>query len=207
MEHKKLIPMKLRDVGKDELWIQDQIFEDTSILGLGDLVVIQSEKQQLMDGRAELLMYDSKDSIGYKIEIMLGPLDEGYIINSMVYWEAERGRYPALKHRIVIVVEHIATSFFSTIKLINRPVSIIVVQFSVFKDEDQITLRFCNVLDLTETINEEGKEMDEDSSRKYRGPRANFSSNKLLDSMSGAGAATSSPLVLHDNGRVGWGIQ
>ena len=40
-EYTKTKPTKLRDVGLDEKWLQEKINEDTSILGLGDLIVIQ----------------------------------------------------------------------------------------------------------------------------------------------------------------------
>jgi hypothetical protein len=39
MEYKRSDPVKLRDVGKDEKWLQDLIYEDPSIVGLGELAV------------------------------------------------------------------------------------------------------------------------------------------------------------------------
>jgi hypothetical protein len=42
--------VKLRDIGKDERWLQEQIGGDPSILGLGDLNVIERERVQASGG-------------------------------------------------------------------------------------------------------------------------------------------------------------
>jgi len=75
----KANPIKIRDAGKDEKWLQDRIQEDPSILGLGDLTVIERERQQISGGRIDFLMYNPDDGVRYEIEIMLGKLDEGHI--------------------------------------------------------------------------------------------------------------------------------
>jgi hypothetical protein len=36
MDHRKIKPVRLRDLSLDERWLQDRIEEDPSILGLGD---------------------------------------------------------------------------------------------------------------------------------------------------------------------------
>ncbi|MBK8451708.1 MAG: hypothetical protein IPL42_17520 [Saprospiraceae bacterium] len=43
-EYTKTNPIKLRDANLDEKWLQDRINEDTSILGLGDLIFIQKKE-------------------------------------------------------------------------------------------------------------------------------------------------------------------
>lgn len=46
LEYRKISPCKLRDVEKDEKWLQQKIAEDPSILGLGVLIVLQKERTQ-----------------------------------------------------------------------------------------------------------------------------------------------------------------
>ncbi len=58
MKYKKSQPVRLKDVGQDEKWLQERINEDRSILGLGDLVVMQRERPQYSGGRLDFLMYD-----------------------------------------------------------------------------------------------------------------------------------------------------
>ncbi|HEY6073364.1 MAG TPA: hypothetical protein VIV15_08250, partial [Anaerolineales bacterium] len=76
MEFKKTQPIKLREAGKDERWLHDRIREDPSLLGLGELTIIERERPQIAGGRLDFLMYDPEDSARYEIEIMLGTLDE-----------------------------------------------------------------------------------------------------------------------------------
>ncbi|MFH0996665.1 MAG: hypothetical protein V1844_14390 [Pseudomonadota bacterium] len=79
-EYKKINSCKLREVGKDERWLQERISEDPSILGLGDLIVLQREKSQPTGGRIDFLMFEPEEKTRYEIEVMLGTLDESHII-------------------------------------------------------------------------------------------------------------------------------
>lgn len=40
----------MRNVGKDEYWLQDMIYDNPSILGLGDLKPLNKEKSQSSGG-------------------------------------------------------------------------------------------------------------------------------------------------------------
>src|SRR3989338_1282973 len=167
MEYKKSQPVKLRDIGMDEKWLQDKIAEDTSILGLGDLAIIQRERPQFTGGKIDFLMYDPEDSVRYEIEVMLGTLDESHIIRSIEYWDIERRLYPALEHRAVIIAEDITNRFFNIIGLLNRAVPIIAIQLNAFVVNDSLILNFVKVLDITETIEEEEPGNQEIVDRKY----------------------------------------
>jgi hypothetical protein len=45
-QYNKCELVRLRDLGLDEKWLQDKIEEDPSLLGLGDLIVVQRERKQ-----------------------------------------------------------------------------------------------------------------------------------------------------------------
>lgn len=85
-------PVRLRDAGYDERWLQNVILDDPSILGLGDLVVYERERRQSSGGRIDILRYDPDARVMFEIEIMLGRLDESHIIRGMEYWDIERRR-------------------------------------------------------------------------------------------------------------------
>jgi hypothetical protein len=74
-DYVKTKSVRLREVGKDEKWVQKKIEDDPSILGLGNLVLIQSERMQPTRGRIDLLLEDRKEGIRYEVEIMLGTVD------------------------------------------------------------------------------------------------------------------------------------
>jgi hypothetical protein len=95
-----------------EKWLQDRIEEDTSILGLGELDIIQRERKQSSGGRIDFLMLNRDTDTMYEIEIMLGSTDESHIIRTIEYWDIERRRFPTKDHKAVIVAEDITNRFF-----------------------------------------------------------------------------------------------
>lgn len=147
---KKSSPERLRAMGLDEAWLQNQISLDTSLLGFGDLHLIQRERSQPTGGRIDFLMYDPGSETRYEVEVMLGPTDESHIIRAIEYWDMERQRYPTLDHRAVIVAEEITARFFNVIRLLNRSVPIIAIQLSAFRIGDEVVLHFTRVLDTYE---------------------------------------------------------
>jgi len=92
-----------------ERWLQDRIVNDTTILGLGDLVVRSQERSQPKGGRLDLLLEDPDSDTRYEIEIQLGTVDESHIIRTLEYWDLERKRYPQYEHVAVIVAEEITS--------------------------------------------------------------------------------------------------
>ncbi len=65
----------LRELGLDERWLQSRILDDPSILGLGDLVVLERERSQPSGGRVDFLMADPEEEeprYYYEVEAMLG---------------------------------------------------------------------------------------------------------------------------------------
>lgn len=181
MEFVKAKSIRLRDAGKDEVWLQRQILEDPSILSLGDLTIITKERRQPSGGRIDFLMYDPEDGVRYEIEVMLGKLDESHIIRTIEYWDIERRRYPSLEHRAVIVAEEITNRFFNVISLLNRSVPIIAVQLNALQYEDKLFLNFVKVLDILEPIEEEEQGITEQTDRRYWEERSNSKSLQLMD--------------------------
>jgi hypothetical protein len=147
---KKALPERLRSIGLDEAWLQAEINRDPSLLGLGELHVIQKEKPQPAGGRIDFLMFDPETDTRYEVEVMLGAVDESHIIRTIEYWDIERQRYPTLEHRAVIVAEEITARFFNVIRLLNRAVPIIAIQLSAFRMNDEVVLQFTRVLDTYE---------------------------------------------------------
>ncbi len=108
-----------RTEGLSERWVQDQIAEDPTILGLGDVVVKDKERMQPNAGRLDLLLQDPETLKRYEVEIQLGATDESHIIRTIQYWDIERKRYPQYEHAAVIVAEEITSRFLNVIQLFN----------------------------------------------------------------------------------------
>jgi len=156
LEYRKTETKPLRDLGFDERWLQERILEDPSILGLGELSVIERERVQPSGGRLDFLMYDPEENgVRFEIEVMLGKLDESHIIRTIEYWDIERRRFPSFEHRAVIVSEEITNRFFNVISLLNGAVPIIALQLSALQVDNSVILGFTKVIDIPEPSIEE----------------------------------------------------
>jgi len=78
----------------NEKWVQDIIAQDSSILGLGELILKDIERKQPRAGRLDLLLQEPDNPRRYEVEIQLGSSDESHIIRTIEYWDIERKRYP-----------------------------------------------------------------------------------------------------------------
>lgn len=181
-EYAKAQPITLREAGKNERWLHDLIMKDPTILGLGDVLLIQHERSQPTGGRIDLILADNdtEQAIRYEVEIMLGKVDESHIIRTIEYWDVERRRYPNYQHRAVIVAEEITNRFFNVISLLNKAVPIIAIQLNAVILSDKLTLNFVRVLDLVEEEEDDaGAQVD----RKYWETDGRLKSLAVMDSV------------------------
>lgn len=204
LKFRKALPVSLREAGFGEAWLQAQIAKDTSLLGLGDLHLIQKEKPQASGGRMDFLMSDPESETRYEIEVMLGAVDERHIIHTIEYWDVERQRYPLYEHRAVIVAETITARFFNVIRLLNRAVPIIAIQLSAFIIDDSIVLHFTRVLDTYEFADED----DEGGGKAdlaYWEKRASKESIEVLGSLVAIVKALGQEHVTYNRGHIALG--
>jgi hypothetical protein len=177
--YSKISVKSLRSLGFDERWLQQRIVEDPSILGLGDVVVVERERQMVGGGRLDLLLADVESGTRYEVELMLGALDESHIIRTIEYWDIERRRYPNLNHYAVIVAEDITSRFLNVISLLNKSVPLMALQMSALDLEEKVGLTFVKVLDLTETFDE----LDGDEEPRNQVTRAEWEKDGYRDSL------------------------
>lgn len=133
----------------NERWLQQVIADDPSILGLGELELLDVERRQLHAGRLDLLMADFEANTRYEIELQLGSTDESHIIRAIEYWDNERRRYPDREHVAVIVAEDITSRFLNVISLFNRAIPLIAIQVRALNVAGFLTVHCTKVLDLT----------------------------------------------------------
>ena len=147
----------LRECGKNEFWLRDKIYDDPTILGLGNLQAVTKEKAQPQGGRLDLLLKNPEDDSMYEVEIQLGQTDESHIIRTIEYWESEKRRWPRRSHTAVLIAESITTRFFNVVNLISQAVPIIGIQVNVVKVGDVQGLHFTKIIDSYEEPEEEEK--------------------------------------------------
>src|SRR6266516_3318681 len=132
---------------KDEYWLQDQIFDNPTCLGLGELEALAKERQQSSGGRLDLLLKDPEDDSMYEVEVMLGETNETHIIRTIEYWDNEKRKWPQRQHFAVLVAEHINRRFFNVIHLLSHSIPIIAVQASLLEIAGRRSLFLSKILD------------------------------------------------------------
>lgn len=130
----------------NERWVQRIIAQDCSILGLGDLSLLDRERIHRGAGRLDLLLRDQETSRRYELELQLGETDESHIIRTIEYWDIERKRYPQYDHCAVIVAEDITSRFLNVVSLFNGSIPLIAMQMQLIKVGSQTTLVFSTVM-------------------------------------------------------------
>lgn len=164
----------------NEAWLQDLIANDPSILGLGDLVLKDKERQQPRAGRLDLLLQDPDTNKRYEVEIQLGKCDESHIIRTIEYWDIERKRYPNYEHCAVIIAEDITSRFLNIISLFNGTIPLIAIQVDALEVGDSLTLNFTKIFDEISIGLEEEDEL-ELTDRSYWESRATPTTLKSVD--------------------------
>jgi len=165
-----------------EKWVQNIISEDPSVIGLGDLVLKDSERRQPHAGRLDLLLQDPESDHRYEVELQLGRTDESHIIRTIEYWDIERKRYPQYEHTAVIVAEDITSRFLNVISLFNGAIPLIAIQMNAIRVGEQASLVFTKVLDQTILgLVEEDEEITEVTDRAYWEKRSSATAMKTVD--------------------------
>lgn len=172
-----------RDPELGEKWVQQRIADDPAILGLGDLIMKDKERQQPSSGRLDLLLQDAESSRRYEVEVQLGKTDESHIIRTIEYWDIERKRYPQYDHTAVIIAEEITGRFLNVISLFNGFIPLVALQMSAMRLDDQIALMFTTVLSQTDLGLVEEDEEEEVTDRAYWEKRGTPATVKIADEL------------------------
>jgi hypothetical protein len=145
-----------------EAWLHSQICEDTTLLGLGELDVIDRERSQYAGGRLDMLLADTDPEVNarYEVEIMLGPTDPNHIIRCIEYWDVERRRYPAYNHIAVLVAEEVTSRFLNVMSLLSGNIPLVAIQLNALQIDEHLVLDFVKVLDQRELREDDAVERD-----------------------------------------------
>ncbi|MFC0475487.1 hypothetical protein ACFFHF_09515 [Robertmurraya beringensis] len=185
MDYIKLNKITLKDYpGVNEIWVQNVIANDPSIIGLGDIELKDKERKQPRAGRLDLLFQDENNK-RYCVEIQLGKTDESHIIRTIEYWDIEKKRYPQYENVAVIIAEDITSRFLNVISLFNRSIPIIAIQMNAVEVNKQIGLQFVTVLDETalQTYSDEEEIAQTVVDRTYWEEKATPATVALADSL------------------------
>lgn len=138
----------IRNAGKDEYWLQDIIYTNPSVLGLGNLQPVSKEKSQSNGGRLDILLKDPEDNTMYEVEVMLGETDPSHIIRSIEYWDNEKRKYPQRQHFAVLVAESFDRRYFNIVQILSLNIPMIAIQADLLEVNGEHVLSFSKILDI-----------------------------------------------------------
>lgn len=160
--------------------MQARIAEDPSIIGLGDLILKDTERQLPAGGRLDLLFYDPESNRRYEAELQLGKSDESHIIRTIEYWDYQRKKFPQYEHCAVLIAEDVTSRFLNVISLFNGIIPFIAIQMKALRVPDGVSLFFTTVIDEL-TLSTEEEDEQEVADRKYWESKGSKASVKLAD--------------------------
>lgn len=169
MDRINLKKVSISEIGLDENSIQEMIANNPSIIGLGNLELLERERIQIGAGRLDILLKDIDSDKRYEVEIQLKQTDPHHIIRTLEYWDIERKRFPQYEHCAVIIAEDITNRFFNVISLFNGFIPIIAIQMNAYKieDSDKYGIVFTKILNQSSLIAKEESEKQEPVDRSY----------------------------------------
>lgn len=185
LNYEKLTHLSLKSHSTlDEKWVQDRIAEDPTILGLGDVILKDRERNQPRAGRLDLLLQEAEGNRRYEVEIQLGKTDESHIIRTIEYWDIERKRYPQYDHTAVIIAEEITSRFLNVIALFNGTIPLIAIQMRAVQLGNSVSLVFTTVLDQVQLgLVDEDEEVHEATDRAYWEARGSKATVAMADEL------------------------
>jgi len=177
----------IRNAGKDEYWLQDIIYENPKIIGLGDLVAVNKEKKQSSGGRLDILLKEPTENLMYEVEVMLGETDPSHIIRSIEYWDNEKRKYPQRQHFCVLIAESFDRRYFNVIQLMSLNIPMIAIQVDLLEVNGEKILNFSKIIDIytePEEDEEDTKQVNE-STWNADSPWTNQNAKEIYESLKG----------------------
>lgn len=149
----------------NEAWLQEQIWDNPSCLGLGELEGVSKERVTGSGGRLDILLKNPVDDSMYEVEVMLGETDPNHIIRTIEYWDLVKRKWPQRQHFAVLIAERITKRFFNVIQILSGSVPLIAIQVNVIKSHGSYSLHFTKILDVYEEpddeVSQDGDSFDE----------------------------------------------
>ncbi|MEV8221811.1 hypothetical protein AB0P16_05020 [Dietzia maris] len=123
--------VRLRDIGRDERWLQDWLAEDLSRLGLGNLNAVRQEYSQVGGGSLDILAESS--GTYYSIEVQLGEIDGSHSFRVFDYWAKSKRAFPEKSHVAVLVAESAGGRYRDALEELADLVPLLVIELRTWQ--------------------------------------------------------------------------
>ncbi len=147
--------LSIKECGYDEVWLQNQIWENPSCLQLGELESLTREKLISSGGKLDILLKNPIDDSMFEVEVMLGETDPSHIIRTIEYWDLIKRKWPQRQHFAVLIAERITKRFFNVIQLLSNSIPLIAIQANIIDINGTKSLHFTKILDVYEELDDD----------------------------------------------------
>lgn len=131
-------PGRLRDLGYDEIWLQNWLSADPARLGLGQVTILAQELTSPRGGSLDILATDGDTY--YSIEVQLGEVDASHSFRVFDYWARNRLRFEGRTHVAVLIVESASGRYRPALEALAEYVPLVVVELRVWKGSAEAIL-------------------------------------------------------------------
>lgn len=142
--HQPKLPMhagqlaRLRDLGCDEIWLQNWLAEDPARLGLGEVRIIAQELTSPLGGSLDILAADGDTY--YSVEVQLGEVDASHGFRVFDYWARNRARFEGKTHVSVLVVESATGRYRPALEALAEYLPLVVIELRAWRGEAEVIL-------------------------------------------------------------------
>jgi hypothetical protein len=133
-------PARLRDLGYNEIWLQNWLTDDPRRLGLGDVSIVAQELRSTAGGSLDILASSADGDTYYSIEVQLGEVDASHSFRVFDYWAQNRSRVPGKGHVAVLMVESAAGRYGLALRALAEYVPLIVIELRVWRGTEEAIL-------------------------------------------------------------------
>lgn len=130
--------VNLRQLNRNEHWLQDWLCADLERLGLGQLRLIEQEQNQVSGGQLDILA--ASGDTYYSIEVQLGEVDASHGFRVFDYWARNRRRFPDITHVAVLVAESTMGRYRIALEELAEFTPLLVVELRAWKGDGEVVL-------------------------------------------------------------------
>jgi hypothetical protein len=144
MADQRRLPMRagqaaqLRELGYDEIWLQNWLVADPARLGLGQVRVVAQELTAPRGGSLDILAADGDTY--YSIEVQLGEVDASHSFRVFDYWARNRLRFEGKTHVAVLVVESAAGRYRHALEALAEYLPLVVIELRAWRGDTEVIL-------------------------------------------------------------------
>jgi hypothetical protein len=131
-------PVQLRELGYDEIWLQNWLAADPARLGLGQVRIVAQELSAPRGGSLDILAADG--DIYYSVEVQLGEVDASHSFRVFDYWAGNRQRFEGKTHVAVLVVESAAGRYRNALEALAEYLPLVVIELRAWRGDSEAIL-------------------------------------------------------------------